>query len=489
MDMESTSLDKATVFARAWPLFKGLPEKLKAKVVELARKTIKLGKDEPRRVAHSLKVGLALNLVSLLYYFRPLYDSFGVSAMWAVMTVVVVFEYSVGKSHSWKRSEQGICNIIRWGSKRWELIHLACLSGEIGEPIMLGFFVFLQAAASTFIRFFPKIKARYDYAVLIFILTFSLISVSGFRDDEIIELARRRLLTILIGGSVCVIISILICPVWAGLDLHNLIASNIGKLGNFLEGEFSGFGDEYIKTSKAGESEDDKSFLQQYKSVLTSKSNEESLANFAKWEPGHGRFQFRHPWNQYLKIGTLARQCAYRIDALNGYLNTEIQQPSSEMRYKIEEVCKEMSLECGKALKELALAIKATSQPSSANTNTHIENSKSAAKNLNSLLKSSVWEDTDILAAVPVAAVASLLIEVVDCTEKIAESVYELASMANFKSIEATVLPEKSQIRQRDDVKSPAKVDCPHVWITVNEPTPAISGNGNPSVTTRNLEL
>ncbi|XP_031267791.1 aluminum-activated malate transporter 2-like isoform X1 [Pistacia vera] len=483
MDMESTSLEKATVFARARPLFKGLPEKLKAKVVELARKTIKLGKDEPRRVAHSLKVGLALNLVSLLYYFRPLYDNFGVSAMWAVMTVVVVFEYSVGATLG-KGLNRGFATLLG-GALSVGAHHLACLSGEIGEPIMLGFFVFLQAAASTFIRFFPKIKARYDYAVLIFILTFSLISVSGFRDDEIIELARRRLLTILIGGSVCVIISILICPVWAGLDLHNLIASNIGKLGNFLEG----FGDEYIKTSKAGESEDDKSFLQQYKSVLTSKSNEESLANFAKWEPGHGRFKFRHPWNQYLKIGTLARQCAYRIDALNGYLNTEIQQPSSEMRYKIEEVCKEMSLECGKALKELALAIKATSQPSSANTNTHIENSKSAAKNLNSLLKSSVWEDTDFLAAVPVAAVASLLIEVVDCTEKIAESVYELASMANFKSIEATVLPEKSQIRQRDDVKSPAKVDCPHVCITVNEPTPAISGNGNPSVTTRNLEL
>lgn len=97
MEMESTSLEKAAVFARAWRLFKGLPEKLKAKVVELASKTIKLGKDDPRRLVHSLKVGLALNLVSLLYYFRPLYDNFGVSAMWAIMTVVVVFEYSVGK--------------------------------------------------------------------------------------------------------------------------------------------------------------------------------------------------------------------------------------------------------------------------------------------------------------------------------------------------------------------------------------------------------
>lgn len=92
------------------------------------------------------------------------------------------------------------------------------------------------AAASTFTRFFPKIKARYDYGLLIFILTFSLISVSGFRDDQIIELAHKRLSTIIIGALASVIITILVCPVWAGGDLHNLIAVNVEKLANFLEG-------------------------------------------------------------------------------------------------------------------------------------------------------------------------------------------------------------------------------------------------------------
>ena len=93
----------------------------------------------------------------------------------------------------------------------------------------------MAAATSTFVRFFPKIKARYDYGLLIFILTFSLISVSGFRDAEILELAHKRLSTVLIGGSSCVIISILVRPVWAGEDLHNLIALNMEKLANFLE--------------------------------------------------------------------------------------------------------------------------------------------------------------------------------------------------------------------------------------------------------------
>lgn len=85
------------LFARMWLCLKTLPEKLNAKVVEVVNKVIKLGKDDPRRIIHSIKVGLALTMVSIFYYYQPLYDNFGVSAMWAVMTVVVVFEFSVGK--------------------------------------------------------------------------------------------------------------------------------------------------------------------------------------------------------------------------------------------------------------------------------------------------------------------------------------------------------------------------------------------------------
>lgn len=73
--------------------------------------------------------------------------------------------------------------------------------------------------------------------MLIFILTFCLVSISGFRVDEILDLAHKRLSTILIGASICVIVSIFVCPVWAGQDLHNLVAQNMDKLGNFLQGK------------------------------------------------------------------------------------------------------------------------------------------------------------------------------------------------------------------------------------------------------------
>ena len=85
-------------------------------------------------------------------------------------------------------------------------------------------------------RFFPKMKARFDYGLLIFILTFCLICVSGYRDDEVIDMAHRRISTILIGSSTAVIICVVICPVWAGTDLHKLVATNILTLALFLQG-------------------------------------------------------------------------------------------------------------------------------------------------------------------------------------------------------------------------------------------------------------
>lgn len=49
-----------------------------------------------KKFIHSIKVGIALVLVSLLYLLNPLYEQVGDNAMWAIMTVVVVFEFFAG---------------------------------------------------------------------------------------------------------------------------------------------------------------------------------------------------------------------------------------------------------------------------------------------------------------------------------------------------------------------------------------------------------
>jgi hypothetical protein len=90
-----------------------------------------------------------------------------------------------------------------------------------------------------------------------------------------------------------------------------------------------------------------------------------------------------------------------------------------------------MSIESSKALKKLALSIKAMTTSSTAES--HILNAITAADNLKLVLKTNPWQG-DVLEIIPVATVASLLIEVVSCTVKIKESVHELASLAKFNT-------------------------------------------------------
>ncbi|EXC36056.1 Aluminum-activated malate transporter 2 [Morus notabilis] len=442
-------------------LFKALAEKMLGKVVEFSRKLKKLGQDDPRRIIHSLKVGLAITLVSLFYYFKPLYDGFGVNAIWAVLTVVVVFEFSVGATLG--RGLNRMLATLLAGGLGLGTHRLATLSGETGEPILIAVFVFVIAAIVTFLRFLPQMKVRYDYGLMMFILTFCLVSVSGYRDDEVIKTAFRRLTTITTGSITTVIVCTFICPVWIGVELHKVVAGNLEKLGNFLEG----FAGEYFQLSEAEDSRD-KSFLEGYKSVLTSKGNEENMANLARWEPRHGQFRFNHPWKQYLKVSNLARQCAYKIEALHGYLQPETQTPQED-RSKIQEPCKIISSECGKALKELASTMKKMRR-SSALAEPHIAKSKVAIENLKTMLKSGqIWKDSDILEITPAAAVASLLMEVVSCTENIAEAVRELESLAHFKSPKPRVTPEDPP-QVMDDNQQGAIIGAPddHV-ITVND--------------------
>lgn len=98
--------------------------------------------------------------------------------------------------------------------------------------------MWLAAAILTFMRFLPKMKARYDYGLMMFILTFCLVSVSAYRDDEIIRMALKRLTTVMIGSCASLVMCICVWPAWIGVDLHNQIATNLEKLGIFLEGKY-----------------------------------------------------------------------------------------------------------------------------------------------------------------------------------------------------------------------------------------------------------
>ncbi|KAL2901491.1 Aluminum-activated malate transporter 12 [Bienertia sinuspersici] len=100
-----------------------------------------VGRDDPRRVIHAFKVGFSLTLVSLLYLFEPMFDGVGQNAIWAVMTVVVVLEFTAGATLC-KGLNRGVGTVVA-GSLAFLIEFVANNSGHVFHAIFIAFAVFL----------------------------------------------------------------------------------------------------------------------------------------------------------------------------------------------------------------------------------------------------------------------------------------------------------------------------------------------------------
>lgn len=101
-------------------------------------------------------------------------------------------------------------------------------------------FVFRCVTGSTitYMRFVPYVKKNYDYGMLVFLLTFNLITVSSYRIDTVIKIAHQRLLTIAMGIGICLFMSLLVFPIWSGDDLHMSTVSKLQGLSRSTEGKY-----------------------------------------------------------------------------------------------------------------------------------------------------------------------------------------------------------------------------------------------------------
>lgn len=92
--------DPGSAQEKEWGVGKGnmgiYAERIRKFPCLVCRKFCDVGREDPRRMIHALKVGVSLTLVSLLYLLEPLFHGVGQNAIWAVMTVVVVLEFTVG---------------------------------------------------------------------------------------------------------------------------------------------------------------------------------------------------------------------------------------------------------------------------------------------------------------------------------------------------------------------------------------------------------
>ncbi|MCO5602251.1 hypothetical protein L7F22_056379 [Adiantum nelumboides] len=311
------------------------------------------------KTIHALKMGLALVLAFLLVLVHPSYAHLRSHAVWAIMTVIVVFEFTIGATLS-KGLNRGVGTLLA-GLLAIVVGELAERSGSgIGHPILVGSIVFVIGGVVTFAKLWPSLKS-YEFGFRTFLLTFSLIMVAEYRGGDPLGTAINRFWIILLGATIGVSVNVFLLPCWAGNDLHRSIVTNFYNVADSLEvcvNEYlQGSVLERFPSKVFMEKIVEDPFYKRYRPTLMSASKEESLAGFASWEPPHGRFKVvKYPWHLYVKVGAVLRHCIYSIVALHGCLQSGIQAPL-KVRKLFQEEIRAVGVECACVLRKLGKQI------------------------------------------------------------------------------------------------------------------------------------